>query len=92
MGAEPRLQRVNLEDQVEQVQAFFRALPVGREGCVLVVNGKPLLKVLPVTEVVINKARLKEAILSRRDESRGVHQDWEGPDRERWDKIPDSEE
>jgi sulfur carrier protein ThiS len=88
----PKLKRVKLDEQSEQVQAFIRSLPLGREGCVLEINGKPLLKVVPITDVVVDEAKLKAAILARREESRQNHKEWEAANRERWEEIAGMEE
>ena len=85
------MNHVDLSCASEQVQQFIRSLPLERDGCILVVDGKPLLKVVPLTEVVVDRAKLKAAIRRRRDESRKLNEEWEAVDREMWEKIAASE-
>jgi hypothetical protein len=80
--------RVNINKQADVIQAFIRSLPVDREGCVLELDGKPLLRVVPITDAPVSSAKLKAAILSRRDESRRLNKEWEAVDREMWEKLP----
>ncbi len=86
-----KMKRIHLERADEQVQEFIRSLPIGKEGCIILVGGKPLLKVLPITELSVDEAKLKAAILNRREESRKLHEEWEAVDRETWHKLPESE-
>jgi hypothetical protein len=57
----------------------------------LSIDGDPLLKVIPNPEVIVDKRKLKEAILRRRDESRRLNAEWEFVDQEMWDKIEEME-
>lgn len=85
------MKRVNVDKQNECIREFIHSLPVEKEGCVLIVNGKPLLKVVPITEVSVNKEKLRKAILARRDESRRLNRDWEVVDEEIWRKLDELE-
>src|SRR5262249_9109904 len=85
------MKQVDLSRASEQVQQFIRSLPIERDGCILVVDGKPLLKVVPLQEVVVDRVKLKAAIRRRRDESRKLNEEWEAVDQEVWEKIADNE-
>ncbi len=81
------MKRVNVDKQNEGIREFIHSLPVEKEGCILIVNGKPLLQVVPVTNISVDKRKLKKAILARREESRRLNRDWEAVDAEGWDRI-----
>jgi hypothetical protein len=91
MGAKPELKRVNIDNQSQDVQALIHSLPISREGCVLVIHGKPLFKVIPNPEVELDRVELREAIIARRDESRRLNQEWEAADMELWQKVEEME-
>jgi hypothetical protein len=78
------MKRVSLDSANEHIKDIFRSLPFDGKGCILELDGKPLLKILPVTEVAVDKARLRAAILKRREESRKINEEWEAVDREAW--------
>jgi hypothetical protein len=83
---------VSLDQASKAVQQFFRSLPLERDGCILEMNGKPLLRVVPITEVSGDRSKLKAAILARRDESRKSNADWQAVDREMWQGLAKSTE
>jgi hypothetical protein len=85
------MRHISLDREDERIKKFVRSLPVDGGGCILELEGQPLLKVLPVADEPVDKAKLKAAILKRRDESRTLNQEWDGVDREMWDKIADTE-
>lgn len=85
------MKRVEINTQPAEVQEFLRCLPLDHEGCILQLEGKALLKVLPITEAAVNKSKLKAAILKRRAESRKTNEDWEQVDRQMWDSISKTE-
>jgi len=93
MGAKPKLKRVNIDKQSQEIQNFISNLPVThREGCLLIIHGKPLLKVEANTDIPVDRKKLVAAILARRDESRELLRDWDDANRERWGKIAEAEE
>ena len=93
MGAKPRMKRVNVDKQSKEIQEFIGNLPVTqREGCLLIVHGKPLMKVVANTEIAVDHRKLVQAIRARRDESRELLKDWDDANRERWAKIAENEE
>jgi hypothetical protein len=59
---------------------------------VLEIDGKPVLHVLPVTDVAVNHRNLKAAIIARRDESRKSNEEWGAVDRASWDDPDEIEE
>ena len=86
------MKRVNVDKQNECIREFIHSLPVDKEGCILVVDGKPLLQVVPVTKVSADQVKLKKAILARRDESRRLNQEWEEVDQEGWANLDRAQE
>jgi hypothetical protein len=86
------MKTVCLDCVSEEIKKFIRTLPIGREGCILEMNGRPLLEVVPIYDAPVDKAKLKQAILNRRDESRRLNAEWEAVDREMWERIPDGKE
>jgi hypothetical protein len=91
MGAERKPAQVDIDRQSEEVRSFIRKLPVTDVGCLLVLNGKPLYKVVMNPSIPVDRKKLKEAILSRRDESRRLNQEWADADRQLWQKLDDLE-
>jgi hypothetical protein len=85
------MKRINLDREDEQIQKFVQSLSVDENGAILELRGEPVVKVLPVAKTV-DRARLKAAILKRRNESRQLNKDWEAVDREMWDRVPSTEE
>jgi hypothetical protein len=86
------MKTVSLDKTSKDVQAFFRSLPLERDGCILEINGKPLLRVVPITEVSVDRSKLKAAIRTRRDESRRLNAEWRDVDRDMWEKLAKTEE
>ena len=86
------MKAVSLDQASKAVQQFFRSLPLERDGCILEMNGKPLLRVVPITEVSVDRSKLKAAIVARRDESRKLNADWQAVDRDMWEKLAKAEE
>ena len=86
------MKRISLDREDERVKKFVRSLPVDSGGSILELEGQPLVKVVPVADEPVDKAKLKAAILKRRDESRRLNKEWDAVDREMWDRLPDSRE
>ena len=82
------MKTINLDKQTKRIKEFVRTLPVDPDGSVLRLGGEPVLKVFPPRSRRVNKAKLRAAILSRRDESRRLNEDWIAVDREVWDQGP----
>ena len=78
------MRHIDLDAQDEQVKQFVLSLHLEPEGSLLEVRGKPVARVLPIVDT--DREKLKEAILSRSDESRALNADWEHADREVWDR------
>lgn len=78
------MRRIKLDQQTAQVKRFVLSLPVDADGSILELKGEPVLRVLPVMEreQTVDKAKLKAAILNRRDESRCLNDEWGAADRE----------
>ena len=85
------MRHINLDKENSQIRRFLSSLPVDPDGSVLELAGKPLLRVFPIVEQeqAIDEAKLKEAILRRRDESRRLNNDWAAVDAEVWDRSAD---
>ena len=93
MGAKTKMKQVNVDCQSKEIQDFIGNLPVTqREGCLLIIHGKPLMKVVANTDIPVDDGKLVKAIRARRDESRKLLKDWDDANRERWAKIAESEE
>ncbi len=86
------MKHISLDRENEQIKKFICALSVEAEGSILELGGKPVVTVLPATKRPVDRAKLKAAILRRRDESRRLNEDWQAVDREMWDRIPPPEE
>ena len=79
------MKHISLDDQPQGVQEFVLTLPVDTDGSVLELKGSPVLRVLPVgSGEPVDEAKLKAAILARRDASRALNAEWEDVDREVW--------
>ncbi len=80
------VRHIKLDRQTAQVKQFVLSLSIDPEGSILELKGEPVLRVLPVVEQVqaVDKAKLKAAILRRRDESRSLNDEWQAVDREAW--------
>jgi hypothetical protein len=92
MGSKQRAKRVNVDRLSQEIRDFVMNLPVTlREGCVLVVDGKPLMRVEANPEFFLDRKKLKAAILERRDESLELLGDWNAANAERFEKIDEAE-
>ena len=81
------MRHIKLDRQTAQVKQFVLSLPVDPKGSILELKGEPVLRVLPVIkpEPAVNKAKLKAAIIRRRDESRRLNDEWGAVDSEVWE-------
>src|SRR5258708_35705808 len=87
-GAKPKMKQVNVDGQSKEIQDFIQNLPVThREGCLLIVHGKPLMKVVANTDIPIDRRKRVEAIRAGREESRRLNQEWEAADEELEQKL-----
>jgi len=86
------MKRINLDREDEHVQRFVQALTVDENGAILELRGEPVVRVLPVAKKTVDRAKLKAAILKRRNESRQLNEEWEAVEQEMWDRIPPTEE
>lgn len=77
------MKHVDLEQQDDRVKQFVLSAQLEPDGLVLEVKGEPVARLLPVG---VDRERLKEAILARRDESRALNEEWQDADREVWEK------
>ncbi|MSR57974.1 MAG: hypothetical protein EXS05_09900 [Planctomycetaceae bacterium] len=82
------VRHIKLDRQTAQVKQFVLSLPVDPDGSILELRGEPVFRVLPVIEreQAVDKAKLKAAILRRRDESRRLNDEWGAADREVWEQ------
>ena len=80
---------INLDLQDKKVKEFVRSLSGNGRGFILELEGKAVLKVMPI-ETPVNEAKLKAAIRKRRDRSRELNQEWQGVDQELWDKMAET--
>jgi hypothetical protein len=80
-----RVKHISIDSQPTPVVDFVLSLEPGVES-VLELGGKELLRVSPIATV--DRERLKQAILARRDESRALNAEWEHADRETWESEP----
>ncbi len=88
MGTNQRWKRVIVDKFSKEIQEFIDNLPVSqKEGCILVIHGKPLLKVVANTDIPVDSKKLVRAIRDRRDESRELLKEWEAVTSERWSRI-----
>lgn len=87
------MRHIKLDKENAQIKQFVLSLPVDPDGSVLELKGEPVLRVLPVRdkEQRVDEARLKAAILRRRDESRRLNDEWSAVDREVWEQSQESE-
>lgn len=82
-----QMKHINLDAADEQVKQFVLSLDVDPDGSVLELEGKEVLRVMPMTGDA-EREKLKAAILARRDTSRALNEDWEHADREVWNQLP----
>ena len=84
------MKHIDLDTQDERVKQFVLSLDLEPEGSVLEADGKPVVHVLPIAGhgESYDREKLKAAILSRRDESRTLNEEWEHADREVWERLP----
>ena len=93
MGARSKARRVNVDRLSREIREFVMTLPVTmKAGCVLVIDGKPLLKVEANREFVPDRKKLRTAIIERRDESLELLRDWKSANAERFERITEIEE
>jgi hypothetical protein len=85
------MKHVSLDREDDQVKKFIRSLVRDSESSILELDGKPVVRVLPISKQSVDRKKLKAAILRRREESRRLNKDWEAVDREVWDRLPPSE-
>ena len=84
------MKRIKLDRKDDKIKKFVRSLSKNSSGSILELEGKLVLKVLPVSHEPIDRKKLKAAIRRRRDQSRELNKDWEAVDQEMWKKIPNS--
>ena len=86
------VRHINLDKENAQIKRFVLSLPIDPDGSILELKGEAVLRVLPVIEEeqAVDKAKLKAAILRRRDESRRMNDEWAAADRDVWERSPDS--
>ena len=82
------MKRINIDREDNQIKDFIRSLSINLNGAVLELEGEPLVKVLPIAKKPLDRAKLKAAILKRRDESRKLNEEWQAVDCEMWEKLP----
>jgi hypothetical protein len=84
---EQEMKHIDLDKQDERVKQFVLSAQFDPDGFLLEVKGEPVARLVPVT---VDREKLKEAILARRDESRALNEEWEHADRDVWEKsTPD---
>lgn len=76
------MRHIDLDAQDEQVKQFVLSAQLDPEGFLLEVRGEPVARLLPIG---VDRERVKEAILARRDESRALNEEWRDADREVWE-------
>ena len=82
------VKHIDLDSQDEHVKQFVLSLDLDPEGSVLEADGRAVAHVLPVADAAVryDRDKLAAAILSRRDDSRVLNQDWEHADRDVWNR------
>lgn len=80
---EPDMKHIDLDKQDDRVKQFVLSAQLDPDGYLLEVSGQPVARLLPID---VDRERLKEAILARRDESRALNEEWEDADRDVWEK------
>ena len=82
------VKHIDLDSQDEHVKQFVLSLDLDPEGSVLEADGRAVAHVLPVADAAerYDRDKLAAAILSRRDDSRVLNQDWEHADRDVWNR------
>lgn len=80
------MKHVSLDHEVKQIKDFISSLAEEPEGSILELDGRPVVRITPMVSDEVDEEKLKEAILSRRDESRKLNADWEHVDREVWER------
>lgn len=84
MAARERdMKHIDLDKQDDRVKQFVLSAHLDPDGFVLEVRGEPVARLLPIA---VDREKLKEAILARRDESRALNEDWEHADQDVWEK------
>lgn len=84
------MRHINLDGEHETVKQFVLSLEVDADGSVLELDGAAVVRILPVADEPVDRAKLEAAILARRDASRTLNKDWEDVDHELWSRIPDA--
>ncbi len=80
------MKHVSLNHEVKQVKDFIFSLAEDPAGSILEFDGRPVARITPIVSDEVDEEKLKEAILSRRDESRKLNDEWEHVDREVWER------
>jgi len=82
------MRHINLDRENAQIKRFVLSLAVDPDGSILELKGEPVMRVMPVIDhgQAVDKAKLKAAILHRRDESRRLNEEWGDADREAWER------
>lgn len=86
------MKHINLDKEPDRIKRFVRRLPVDPDGSILEINGEPIVKLLPVHDQPVDKAKLRAAVRRRREVSRELNREWEAADRELWACSATSEE
>ena len=86
------MKHISLDREDDRIKEFVRSLPVEPDGSLLELRGKAVLRVLPATPETVDRAKLRAAILKRRDESRRLDAQWQAVDAEMWSRIPETRE
>lgn len=81
------MKRIRLDHKDKKIREFVRTLSTDSAGSILELGGKPVLKVVPLLTPKVNRAKLKAAIVKRRDESRALNRDWQHVDQEMWSRL-----
>ena len=86
------MRHIKLDKQNAQIKQFVLSLPVDADGSILELKGEPVLRVLRVLEreQEVDQAKLKAAILRRRNESRRLNDEWQAADQEVWDQTTEA--
>ena len=80
------MKRVSLDHEKKPIRDFVSSLTADAEDSILEVAGEAIARVTPITGPSVDLAKLKEAILNRRDASRELNEEWQQVDGETWEK------
>lgn len=86
------MKRIKLDRKAEAIKEFIRSLSGAAAGSILELDGKAVLRVVPIGAEPVNRTELKAAIKKRREESRQLNQEWAAADRAMWNKLDEGEE